>query len=112
MGLEFSTETIEFESKRLYGALVELGNAVFALFWEGEQPRLGTLTVTLPNRVSYPLLGEKNRILGQLLSEQLASIFGKMALVSTNLPTPIGNRVGRTLLDLVKGLSGKKAPRG
>ena len=105
MGLKFSTGEAEFEGKRLNGAVAELGNAVIALFWEGEEPRLGTLTVTLPNRVSSPLLGDRDRLLGQLLGEQLAAICGKMALVSTNLSVSTGSAAGRTLLDLARRLT-------
>jgi hypothetical protein len=109
MGLNFSTGEAEFEGKRLHGAMTELGNAVIALFWEGEEPRLGTLTVTLPNRVSSPLLGDRDRLIGQLLGEQLAATYGKMAIVSTNLSLSTGNAAGKTLLDLAMRLKG---PRG
>lgn len=105
MGLNFSTGEAAFDGKRLHGAVAELGNAVIALFWEGEEPRLGTLTVTLPNRVSSPLLGERDCILGQLLGEQLAAIYGKMALVSTNLSASTGSAAGMTLLDLARKLT-------
>jgi len=106
MGLEFSTGEAEFEGRRLHGALTELGNAVIALFWEGEEPRLGTLTVTLPNRVSSPLLGDRDRLISQLLGEQLAATYGKMALVSTNLSLSTGSAAGKTLLDLARKLKG------
>jgi len=105
MGLNFSTGEATFEGKRLYGALAELGNAIIALFWEGEEPRLGTLTVTLPNRVSSPLLGDRDRLLGQLLGEQLATNYGRMALVSTNLSISTGSAAGRILLDLARRLT-------
>ncbi|MFQ6054074.1 MAG: hypothetical protein ACE5OO_07610, partial [Candidatus Bathyarchaeia archaeon] len=106
MGLNFSTAEAEFEGRRLHGALAELGNAVIALFWEGEEPRLGTLTATLPNRVSSPLLGERDRLIGQLIGEHLAAIYGKMALVSTNMSASTGVEAGRALLDLARRLGG------
>ncbi|KON31095.1 hypothetical protein AC482_01920 [miscellaneous Crenarchaeota group-15 archaeon DG-45] len=106
MGLNFSTGSAEFEGRRLHGALAELGNAVIALFWEGEEPRLGTLTVTLPDRVSYPLLGERDRLIGQLLGEHLAAVHGRMALVSTNLSLSTGSAAGKTLLELAGRLRG------
>jgi len=106
MGLNFSTDDINFQGKQLHGALAELENAVIALFWEGDGPRLGTLTVTLPNKVSSPLLGERDRLLGQLLGEQLAVICGKMALVSTNLSVSTGSEAGRVLIDLARRLTG------
>lgn len=105
MSLSFSTGEAEFEGRRLHGALAELGNAVIAFFWEGEEPRLGTLTVTLPNRVSSPLLGERDRLIGQLLGEQLANIYGKMALVSTNLSVSTGSAAGKILLELARKLT-------
>jgi len=105
MGLNFSTGETVFDGRRLNGAVAELGNAVIALFWEGDEPRLGTLTVTLPNRVSSPLLGERDRLIGQLLGEQLAAVCGKMALVSTNLSTSTGTTAGRALLELARRLT-------
>lgn len=108
MSLNFSTDEVTFEGKRLCGAVAELGNAVIALFWEGEEPRLGTLTVTLPNRVSSPLLGDRDRLLGQLLGEQLAAKYGKMALVSTNLSVSTGDAAGKTLLELARRLTSGK----
>lgn len=104
MGLNFSTGEADFEGKRLQGAMTELGNAVIALFWEGEEPRLGTLTVTLPNRVSSPLLGDRDSLIGQLLGEQLAVTYGKMAIVSTNLSLSTGSSAGKTLLELASRL--------
>jgi len=112
MGLNFSTDEVTFEGKRLHGAVAELGNAVIAFFWEGEEPRLGTLMVTLPNRVSSPLLGDRDRLLGQLLGEQLAAAYGKMVLVSTNLSASTGRSAGKNLLDLAKRLTrrGEQGP--
>jgi len=106
MGLEFSTRDASFEGKTLHGAIAELGNAVFALFWEGEEPRLGTLTVTLPDRTSSALLGERDRQLGLIIGAQISAQTGKMALVSTNLPLSVGMAAGRVLLDLARGLLG------
>ncbi len=106
MTLNFTTGEATFDGKRLHGAVAVLGNAVISLFWEGEEPRLGTLTVTLPNRVSSPLLGERDRLIGQLLGEQLAAAYGRMALVSTNLSVSTGTTAGRTLLDLARRLAG------
>jgi hypothetical protein len=106
MGLNFSTGDINFQDKQLHGALTELENAVIALFWEGDEPRLGTLTVTLPNKVSSPLLGDRDRLLGELLGEQLAVICGKMTLVSTHLSASTGSEAGKVLIDLARRLTG------
>lgn len=108
MGLNFSTEDASFQGKLLHGALAELENAVIALFWEGKEPRLGTLTVTLPTKVSSPLLGDRNRLIGQLLGEQLAAIYGKIALVSTNLSVSTGSEAGSILIDLARRLTRRR----
>ncbi len=104
MGLEFSTREARFEDKVLHGAVAEMGNAVIALFWEGEEPRLGTLTVTLPDRTSSPLLGERDRQIGLILGAHISAQTGKMALVSTNLPLSLGTAAGKVLLDLAQGI--------
>ena len=106
MGLNFSTGQAPFEDRQLHGAVAKLGNAVIAFFWEGEEPRLGTLTVTLPDRSSSPLLGDRDRQIGLILGAQLAAQTGKMALVSTHLPLSMGTAAGRVLLDLARSLLG------
>jgi hypothetical protein len=68
---------------------------------------MGTLTVTLPDRNSSPLLGDRDRQLGLILGAQLAELTGKMALVSVNLPVGLGDEAGKTLLELARGLVGK-----
>lgn len=112
MDLNFYTCDAPFEDRQLHAALAKLENAVIALFWEGEDPRLGTLTVTLPNRVSSPLLGERDRILGQLIGEQLAVIYGKMALVSTNLKVSTGSVAGKVLLNLAREIAELEGKKG
>ena len=106
MGLDFSTGEVAFQDKVLKGAVAELGNAVLAFFWEGDEPRLGTLTVTLPDRSSSPLLGDRDRQIGLILGAHLAAQTGKMALVSVNLPLGMGDAAGRGLLELVQSLMG------
>ena len=106
MGLDFSTGEVAFQDKVLRGSVTELGNAVVAFFWEGDEPRLGTLTVTLPDRSSSPLLGDRDRQIGLILGAHLAAQSGKMALVSVNLPLGMGDAAGRGLLELVQGLMG------
>lgn len=106
MSLGFTTGEARHEERKLHGAVAELENAVVAFFWEGEGPRMGTLTVTLPDRSSSPLLGDRDRQLALILGSQLAALTGKMALVSVNLPVGLGDDAGRTLLELVRGLVG------
>jgi hypothetical protein len=108
MGLNFSTGQAPYQDKQLHGAVAELGNAVIALFWEGDEPRLGTTTVTLPDRSSSALLGDRDRQIGLILGAQIAARTGKMALVSTNLPLGLGTEAGRALMDLASGLLGAK----
>jgi hypothetical protein len=69
---------------------------------------MGTLTVTLPDRTSSPLLGDRDRQLGLILGAQLAALTGKMALVSVNLPVGLGDELGRLLLELARGLVRKE----
>ncbi|UCH58040.1 MAG: hypothetical protein JSV18_03865 [Candidatus Bathyarchaeota archaeon] len=106
MGLNLITRDAQFEDKQLHAAVAELGNAVIALFWEGEEPRLGTLTVTLPDRSSASLLGDRDRQLGLILGAQITAMTGKMSLVSTNLPQSLGDAAGRPLLLLARDIIG------
>jgi len=108
MGLKFSTGETEYENMRLKGAVAELGNAVIAFFWDGEEPLLGTLTVTLPNRISSHLMGDKDRLLGQVIGEQLTVHYGKMAVVSTNISMFPAVTVGKNLLELARKLADVK----
>ncbi len=105
MSLDFSTTSSEFGEKRLHGALAELENAVLAIFWEGERPRLGSMAVTLPGRVSSQLLGERDQMLARLIGEQLSARFGKMVIVSINLSLGTGGAAGRLLLEMAMRLA-------
>ena len=49
MSLGFTSAEARHEEKVLHGEVTELENAVVAFFWEGKKPRMGTLTVTLPD---------------------------------------------------------------
>jgi len=106
MGLDFSTGEVAFQDKVLRGSVAELGNAVLAFFWEGDEPRLGTLTVTLPDRSSTPLLGARDRPIGLILGAHLTAQTGDIAPVSVHLPPGMGDAAGRGLLELVQGLMG------
>lgn len=86
MSLKFSEKTVTVEEKTLHGSICELENAVLALFWVGEKPKLGGLSVTLPDRTSSQLLGDRGEMLSRMIGERIASDYEKMALVSTNLP--------------------------
>jgi hypothetical protein len=103
MSLIFSTKNINIDERTLYGSIGELENAVIALFWIGEKPRLGSLSVTLPDKTSSQLLGDRDEFLSRILGEKIASSSGKIALVSTNLPVGFEGRVVLKLLNNLLG---------
>lgn len=105
MSLQFSTGSIDQEGVEVHGALAELENAVIALIWSGDRPRLGSMTATLPSRASSQLLGDRDEVLSRMVGERLASRHGKLALVSSNLPA--GFQAGRPLLELMDRLAGE-----
>ena len=99
MSLNFSTKNIEINEEKLYGSIGELDNALLAFFWVGEKPKLGSVSVTLPDRSSSHLLGDRHELLSKMIGEKLASGFDKIALVSTNLPLDFDGRVVLRLLN-------------
>lgn len=106
----FKTRSVPHEDKRLHAAIAELENAVIALFWEGNNPRLGTLTTTLPDGTSSSLLGDRNQQLGLILGAQIAAHTGKLIVVSTYFPLLTGEVAVKKLIILVKSiLEGKCA---
>ena len=102
MSLAFKVKEVELEGKMLHCGVLELENAVLALFWEGVEPRLGSTTATLPGMASSQLLGDRDQLLGKMLGTQVAAKSGKLALVSTHLSRGYSEAAGRILLDLVK----------
>jgi hypothetical protein len=102
MSLEFSTTRALVDGKELNMGFLSLDNAVLYFLWEGVKPVLGTLTVSLPGRVSSTLLGDKDSMLGSILGDQLSSFFQKMTLVSTNLKTLRGQSVGKRVLEITR----------
>ena len=105
MSLRWSEESLEHNGVVVHGALSELGNAVFAVFWVGEKLRLGTMTATLPDGTSSPLLGDRDEVLSKVIGGRLASGRGGLALVSVNLPPDWDD--GRPLIELTKRLIGE-----
>jgi len=99
MSLNFSTKSASIEEKTLWGSIGELENAVLAFFWVGEKPRLGGLSVTLPDKTSSQLLGDRDEMLSKMIGERIASRYGKIALVSTNLPVGFDGRAVLGLLN-------------
>ena len=104
MDLDFFKGSIQHQDMPLHGAMAKLSNAVLALFWSGDTPLLGTLTVSLPDGGSSPLLGDRDRQMGLILGSHIAKETGVMALVSVHLPAGVGQDVGRSLLVLVRDL--------
>ena len=103
MSLNFSNKSVLIDEARLYGSIGELENAVIALFWVGEKPKLGSLSVTLPDKSSSQLLGDRDEMLSRMIGERIASSLGKIALVSTNLPVGFDGRVVLGLLNELIG---------
>jgi len=85
--------------------LTEMSNAVVAVFWVGDNQRLGTLTATMPDGTSSAIMGERDEVLSRIIGGRLASAKGKMALVSVNLPQDMED--GRPVLELTKRLMGE-----
>lgn len=102
MSLELRTEKIQCDGKELTAAFLGLNNAVLYFLWEGTLPVLGTLTVSIPGRVSSCVLGERDSLFGSILGDQLSSFFHKMALVSVNFKTLTGNTVGKRVLEVTR----------
>jgi hypothetical protein len=104
MNIEFLSETIEIDGIRLNGSISELENAVLALFWTGDKPSLGSVTISLPNKTSSQLLGNRDEMLTRMIGELLASKYEKLTLISTNLP--LGFEGSKALFELANRLSG------
>ena len=108
MSLAFRVESMEMEGKTIQFAVLELENAVMALLWEGEEPKLGSTTVTLPGMASSQLLGDRDQLIGRILGTHIAARYEKMSLVSTHLSQGYGESMGKRLLELVKRVTEEK----
>ena len=108
MSLAFKVVDEEIEGKPYHCGITVLENVVLALIWEGAEPRMGSLTVTLPASGSSQLLGDRDTLLGRTLGVYISAKYGKMSLVSTNLSKGYSEEVGKRLLDLVKHASEEK----
>jgi len=108
MSLAFKIGEVELEGKMFHCGVLELENAVFALFWEGVESKLGSMTATLPGMASSQLLGDRDQLLGKMLGTQVVAKTGKLALVSTHLSRDYSEAVGKTLLDLVRRVMEEK----
>ena len=104
MDLDFLKSSTQYQDIVIHGAMSRLGNAVLALFWSGNTPLLGTLTVTLPDGGSSPLLGDRDRQICLILGSHVAKETGMMTVVSVHLPAGVGQEAGRSLLVMVREL--------
>jgi hypothetical protein len=107
MDLKFYSGEAHSNETVLHAVMANLENAVIAVFWEGTEPRFGTLTLSLPNRMSSVLLGDRDGQLCQLLGSQITALTGKMALVTLNLNMSTGDLAGKILLELARDISNK-----
>lgn len=90
-------------------SLLQMDNAVLALFYEGTM-RIGTLAISTPGLregavgTSSVLLGGKYMIAARALAERLAAIFNRMGIVSLNTRLVEGEalRLYSSLLDKVR----------
>jgi len=109
MSLVFRVSKMEAEEKILNCGVLELGNAILALFWEGEEPKLGSTTVTLPGAASSQLLGDRDQLLGRIIGAHLSEKYKKISLVSTHLPQGYGETMGKTLLEMLRRITEEKS---
>lgn len=76
-------------------SLLQMDNAVLALFYEGTM-RIGTLAISTPGLregavgTSSVLLGGKYMIAARALAERVAATFNRMGIVSLNTRLPEG----------------------
>lgn len=90
-------------------SLLQMDNAVLALFYEGTM-RIGTLAISTPGLregavgTSSVLLGGKYMIAARALAERVAAIFNRMGIVSLNTRLVEGEalRLYSSLLDKVR----------
>ena len=71
MSLSFSTKSVEIDEWVLNGSLGELENAVLAIFWVGLKPKLGSLSITLPDKTSSQLLGDRDEMISKMIGERI-----------------------------------------
>ena len=109
MSLALRVGEVELEGKTLHCGVLELENAVLALFWEGAEPKLGSTTATLPGMASSQLLGDRDQLLGRMLGTHISAKSGKMSLVSTHLSQGYSEVAGKTLLNLAKRVMEEKS---
>jgi hypothetical protein len=106
MSLNPSTYEVKIGGKIIHGFLIEMANAVIVLIWEGSNSRLGTTTITLPDRSSSQIIGERDVIVSKMIGERIAVSFNKIAMVSSNLPRDFN--LDQQLIVLLDKLTGEE----
>lgn len=104
MSLFFSIESIVSENRKYSVGLAELDNAIIVLFWEGDEPKLGSTSIALPKLASTQVIGERDQLLGQMIGTQIANKYNKIALVSTHLQISKSEGRDRILMELLSRL--------
>ncbi len=109
MSLAFRVGELELEGRVLHCGVMNLENAVIALFWDGDEPKLGSTTATVPGMASTQLLGDRDMLLGRMLGTHLSGKTGKLSLVSTHFSWGYSEAIGKTLLDLARRVMEEKS---
>ena len=104
MSVSLSTEDIVFEEKKYSVGVLDLSNAIIILFWEGDDPKLGSTSITLPKLASTQVIGERDQIFGQMVGTQIANKFNKITLVSTHLQLSKSEGRDKVLIELLNNL--------
>ena len=106
MGLQFHVESFEVGESLIQAGLLRLENAALVLVWMGEEPKLGSLCVSLPGGRSTMVLGDRFEVLARVVCERVSHVLGCLALVSIHLPKGVEERGVVGLVDkLLGGLS-------
>ena len=103
------SEEIETGDHRFIAILFKLSNALIAFIYEGDNMKLGTLAVAMPQFegktcISSILLGDRNIVLTKILAERLSSASNGIALVSTNLPEIQEAEISSAIFKLIQKL--------
>ncbi len=104
MSLIFSIESIVSENRKYSVGVTELSNAIIVIFWEGEEPKLGSTSIALPKLTSSQVIGERDQLLGQMIGTQIANKYDKITLVSTYLQILKSEGRDKVLIELLNRL--------
>jgi hypothetical protein len=102
-------KSVEKNGKKFTVYLVELENAVFGFFFEGENRKIGTMALAIPKTnltmaSSTLIIGHKNVNITRILAEHLASKFRKLAISSVFIYQEDDIHTNKALLELAKSI--------